>query len=80
MDACMVEAVGFSRDVIGDEGGEGVEQGGNWGEVPLLEVLDSGYSLLRVGYDFCEEVGEAGATQLGGASAIEVSVIDGFAV
>ena len=63
---------------LGTSGGEGVEGGG--GEVPLLEVLDPGYLLLRVGYDFCEEVGEAGSTQLGGAGAVEVSVIDGFAV
>lgn len=48
--------------------------------VPLFKILDPGYFFLGVGYHFCEEVGEAGATELGGAGAVEVSVVDGFAV
>lgn len=38
------------------------------------------HALLGVGNHFREEVGEAGATELGGAGAVEVPVVDGFAV
>ena len=61
-------------------GHEGTREKGHWGIVPLLEILDPGHPLLRVADHLAEEVGEAGAAELGRPSAVEVPVIDGFTV
>lgn len=50
------------------------------GDIPLLEILDSCYPFLRIADHLTEEVGEAGAAELGRPRAVEVPVIDGFAV
>ena len=42
--------------------------------------MDARHAALGVGDYFGEEVGEAGAAELGGACAVEVSVVDCFAV
>jgi len=54
--------------------------GGGGGVVPSLEVLDPGHAFLRVAYHLGEEVGEAGAAELGGPCAVQVAVVDAFAV
>ena len=85
--ALFVEPLG--REGVSDwfwgevEGGGESVWGSLWsvvGNVPPLEILDAGYALLRVSDHLAEEVGEAGATELGRPGAVEVSVIDGLAV
>ncbi len=53
-------------------------QGG--GMVPSLKVLDPGHAFLCVAHHLGEEVGEAGAAELGGPCAVQVAVVDAFAV
>lgn len=48
--------------------------------VPSFKILDARHAFLRVAHDLGEEVGEAGAAELGGPRAVEVAVVDGFAV
>lgn len=48
--------------------------------IPFLKILDISHAFLSIGYHLCEQVGETGATELGRACAVEVPVIDGFAV
>jgi len=42
--------------------------------------LDPRHAFLRVAHHLGEKVGEAGAAELGGACAVQVAVVDGFAV
>lgn len=42
--------------------------------------MDTGDAFLSIGHHLAEEVGEAGAAELGGACAVEVSVVNCFAV
>lgn len=48
--------------------------------VPSLKILDPSHAFLRVAHHLGEEVGEAGAAELGGPRAVEVAVVDAFAV
>ena len=53
---------------------------GNEESLPFLKVLDISHAFLSIGYHLCEQVCEAGATELGRACAVQVSIVDGFAV
>ncbi len=50
------------------------------GPVPSFEVLNAGHSFLGVTDHLTEEIGKACPAELRGARAIEVSVIDSFAI
>jgi len=47
---------------------------------PSFQILYPRHPLLRIPHHFSEQVGEAGTAQLGGARAVEVPVVDCFAV
>lgn len=47
---------------------------------PFLQILNTGDTPLSVDDHFGEQVGEAGAAELGGAGPIQVPVVDGLAV
>ena len=42
--------------------------------------MDSRHPFLRVRDHFAEQVGETGSAEFGGAGAVQVAVVDGFAV
>lgn len=50
------------------------------GIVPSFQILDPGHAFLSIAHHLTEEVGEARTAELRGAGAVEVPVIDGFAV
>ena len=50
------------------------------GSLPSFEILDPRHPFLCIADHFAEEVGEAGAAELAGARAVEVPVVDRFAV
>lgn len=49
-------------------------------DIPVLQLLDSLYTLLRICYHLGEQKGKAGLAELGGLGAIEWAVVDGFAI
>lgn len=50
------------------------------GNLPLLQILDPRHATLGIGDHLAEEKGKGGAAQLAVAAAIQVSIVDGFAV
>lgn len=51
-----------------------------WRVTPSFEVLYSSDAFLSIAHHLAEEIGEACPTELRGAGAVEIPVIDGFAV
>ena len=76
----VVSGKGLGRECGRGCGGVVFARGLRGGTIPSFEILDPGYAFLCVADHFAEEVGEAGAAELAGARAVEVPVIDCFAV
>lgn len=49
-------------------------------DIPVLQLLDSLYALLRICDHLGEQKGKAGLAELGRLGAIERAVVDGFAI
>lgn len=49
-------------------------------DIPMLQLLDSLYTLLRICYHLGEQKSKAGLAELGGLGAIKRAVVDGFAI
>lgn len=48
--------------------------------IPLLEILYTGNSALRVGHHFSEQKRKRGSTQISLLTSVQMSVVDGFAI
>lgn len=49
-------------------------------DVPVLELLNPLYALLRICHHFGEQKGKAGLAELRSLGAVDRAVVDGFAI